>query len=46
MAAAVNFALWVPNFGIQEYMRHTVETDEVFPRAYRFDRGCIRMESC
>jgi len=41
MGAALNFALWVPNFGIQEYMRHTPETDEVFPHAYRFDDGCL-----
>ena len=25
---------WVPNFGIQEYMRHTAETDAVFPHDY------------
>lgn len=39
MGAALNFDLWVPNFGIQEYMRHTPETDEVFPHAYTFDDG-------
>jgi mannonate dehydratase len=31
----------VPNFGIQEYMRHTDETDAVFPHAYRFDNGAL-----
>jgi mannonate dehydratase len=39
MAAALHFDLSVPNFGIQEYMRHTEETDAVFPHAYRFERG-------
>ena len=39
MAAALHFGLSVPNFGIQEYMRHTEETDAVFPHAYRFERG-------
>ena len=41
MAAALHFDLSVPNFGIQEYMRHTEETDAVFPHAYRFDRGMM-----
>ncbi len=39
MGAALHFDLWVPNFGIQEYMHHTPETDAVFPHAYRFERG-------
>jgi mannonate dehydratase len=39
LGAALHFDLWVPNFGIQEYMRHTEETDAVFPHAYSFDRG-------
>ena len=41
MGAALHFDLWVPNFGIQEYMRHTDETDAVFPHAYTFDRGML-----
>jgi mannonate dehydratase len=41
MGAALNFDTWVPNFGIQEYMRHTAETDAVFPHAYRFDDGFL-----
>jgi mannonate dehydratase len=41
MGAALNFDLWVPNFGIQEYMRHTPETDEVFPHAYSFKDGYL-----
>ena len=41
MGAALHFDLWVPNFGIQEYMRHTEETDAVFPHAYTFDEGSL-----
>jgi mannonate dehydratase len=39
MGAALHFDSWVPNFGIQEYMRHSQETDEVFPHAYHFKDG-------
>jgi mannonate dehydratase len=39
MAAALHFDLSVHNFGIQEYMRHTAETDRVFPHAYTFAEG-------
>jgi mannonate dehydratase len=41
MAAALHFDLSVPNFGIQEYMRHTDETDAVFPHAYTFANGMM-----
>ena len=41
MGAALHFDLWVPNFGIQEYMRHTEETDAVFPHAYTFSQGML-----
>ncbi len=41
MGAALNFDIWVPNFGMQEYMRHSPETDEVFPHAYYFDDGYL-----
>ncbi len=41
MAAALHFGLSVPNFGIQEYMRHTAETDAVFPHAYAFAEGAM-----
>jgi mannonate dehydratase len=41
MAAALHFDLSVPNFGVQEYMRHTAETDAVFPHAYSFERGMM-----
>ena len=39
MAAALHFDLSVHNFGIQEYMRHTDDTDRVFPHAYTFTDG-------
>lgn len=39
MAAALHFDIAVNNFGIQEYMPHTKETDEVFPHGYSFARG-------
>jgi mannonate dehydratase len=41
MGAALHFDLWVPNFGIQEYMRHSAETDAVFPHAYSFNDGAL-----
>jgi mannonate dehydratase len=41
MAGALHFGLSMPNFGIQEYMRHTAETDAVFPHAYGFNDGAM-----
>jgi len=41
MAAALHFDISVPNFGIQEYMLHTKETDHVFPHAYTFKDGML-----
>jgi mannonate dehydratase len=41
MAGALHFGLSVPNFGIQEHMPHTDETDAVFPHAYCFDAGMM-----
>lgn len=41
MAAALHFDISVPNFGVQEYMRHTAETDQVFPHAYSFNDGAM-----
>ncbi|WKL58343.1 D-galactonate dehydratase family protein [Asticcacaulis sp. ZE23SCel15] len=43
MAAALNFDISVPNFGVQEYMRHTDATDEVFPHSYTFDKGFMQV---
>jgi mannonate dehydratase len=39
MGAALHFDTWVPNFGIQEWMHHAKETDEVFPHDYHFKDG-------
>ncbi len=41
LGAALHFDTWVSNFGIQEYMRHTPETDEVFPHDYHFEDGLL-----
>jgi mannonate dehydratase len=41
MAAALHFDLTVHNFGIQEYMPHTADTDRVFPHAYTFGEGVM-----
>jgi len=39
MAAALHFGLAIHNFGIQEQMPHSAETDAVFPHQYSFDAG-------
>lgn len=39
MAAALHVDISIPNFGLQEYMRHTPETDAVFPHGYHFSDG-------
>ena len=39
MAAALHFDIAIHNFGIQEHMPHSAETDAVFPHAYYFDSG-------
>jgi len=41
LAAALHFDLSVHNFGIQEYMRHSEETDRVFPHQYSFEDGMM-----
>jgi mannonate dehydratase len=41
MAAALHFDISVHNFGIQEYMPHTPETDAVFPHDYHFADGYL-----
>jgi len=41
LAAALHFDLAVHNFGIQEYMRHTDETDRMFPHTYKFADGTL-----
>ena len=39
LAAALHFDLAIHNFGIQELMPHTAETDAVFPHHYTFKDG-------
>lgn len=41
VGAALHFDTWVPNFGIQEYMRHSDATDDVFPHDYHFEDGSL-----
>ncbi|WP_052667019.1 D-mannonate dehydratase ManD [Nitriliruptor alkaliphilus] len=41
MAAALQVDLAVHNFGIQEYMRHSDATAEVFSSSYAFDDGYL-----
>ena len=41
MGAALHFDLAIPNFGLQEHMPHTPDTDAVFPHAYSFRDGMM-----
>jgi mannonate dehydratase len=41
MGAALHFDLWVPNFGVQEYMGFPQDALDVFPHAWRFDKGMM-----
>jgi mannonate dehydratase len=41
MAAALHFDIAIHNFGIQEHMPHTDETDAVFPHHYTFKDGMM-----
>jgi mannonate dehydratase len=41
MGAALHLDTAIYNFGVQEYMRHTEKTDEVFPHAYSFKDGYL-----
>ena len=41
MSAALHLDLAIPNFGLQEYMPHATETDEVFPHGYRYADGYL-----
>jgi len=41
LAATLHFDLAIHNFGIQEYMRHSEDTDRVFPHAYTFANGAL-----
>lgn len=39
MAAALHFDLWVPNFGVQEFMGYFEQMLEVFPHNWTFEGG-------
>ncbi|MEU4159493.1 D-mannonate dehydratase ManD [Actinoplanes sp. NPDC026670] len=41
MAAALHLDVAIPNFGLQEYMRHTEATNAVFPHGYHFADGYL-----
>ena len=41
MGASLQLNTALPNFGIQEYMLHTPETDAVFPHSYFFKQGAL-----
>jgi mannonate dehydratase len=41
MAAALHLDIAVPNFGLQEYMRHSEATDAVFPHGYHYAGGYL-----
>ncbi|MDQ1288314.1 MAG: mannonate dehydratase [Actinomycetota bacterium] len=41
MAAALHVDVAISNFGIQEYMPHTAETDDVFPHTWWFSDGYL-----
>ncbi|MGN7798260.1 D-mannonate dehydratase ManD [Leifsonia sp. 22587] len=41
LAAAIHLGVAIPNFGIQEYMKHSPETDELFRPGYSFADGLL-----
>jgi mannonate dehydratase len=41
MAAALHLDIAIHNFGVQEYMRHSPETLEVFRTSYTFENGLL-----
>jgi mannonate dehydratase len=41
LAAAIHLGLAIPNFGIQEYMRHSTATHELFRPSYEFADGLL-----
>jgi len=42
LAAAIHLGIAIPNFGIQEYMRHSTATVDVFRPTYTFTEGLLR----
>jgi mannonate dehydratase len=41
LAAAIHLGVSIPNFGIQEYMKHSAETNELFQPTYTFEDGML-----
>ena len=41
LAAALHLGIAIPNFGIQEYMKHSADTDALFRPTYRFEDGLL-----
>ncbi|MCA9272763.1 MAG: D-galactonate dehydratase family protein [Phycisphaerales bacterium] len=41
IAACLHFGMWVPNFGVQEFMLHSEETREIFGAQYTFSDGYV-----
>lgn len=41
MGAALHFDVSIPNFGVQEWMHHAPETDEVFLHSYHYHDGAL-----
>ena len=44
LAATIHFQTAVHNFGLQEYMRHPVEAEEVFDVGYWFEDGMLHVD--
>ena len=44
LAATIHFQTAVHNFGLQEYMRHPVEAEEVFHVGYWFEDGMLHVD--
>ena len=42
LAAAIHLGIAIPNFGIQEYMKHSPATHEVFRTTYTFEEGMLK----
>ncbi|MGC5077030.1 D-mannonate dehydratase ManD [Agrococcus sp. DT81.2] len=42
LAAAIHLGIAIPNFGIQEYMKHSAATHEVFRTDYAFEDGMLK----
>jgi mannonate dehydratase len=43
LAAALHIGVSIPNFGAQEYMHHSEETNAIFPHSYWFEKGYLHL---